>query len=157
MAAAFNSLTWIAKEVDAVENGSLLINCMENETLKRLIDDKDRHFATKPIGKWLIEKPPGWTRIFVFGLDTRKPFEVEDYDLVEKFQALKFKVTAIEFVAMVVSPISEDSLQKEKDTAAEELKAAMEGADKPKGAPLTTYSMPKRKPGRPPRVRPETI
>jgi len=136
---------------------------MKDEILKTLIDNKDIHFAIKPKGKWLVEKPPQWSRVFVFGWDTRKPFEVEDYDVVEKFQKLKFKVTGIkdEAITMDYTPgfgnARDEGVEQEKAEIIESMRG-IEGSDSAhqlKGAPMTTYSLPKRKPGRPPKIRPE--
>ena len=152
VAAAFHGRGWNAEEVELADKPVII--CSENETLKAIMDRKDLHWARKPKGKWAIQKPDGWTRIFIFGFDTRAPIETEDYDVVEKFKEIGFKATQIQeenlipLIPMAVSAVSQFPTQ-------EPIEPAIEGRDKPKGAPMTTYSQPKRGPGRPPKVRPE--
>ena len=123
----FRSIGWTVDEIEGKPTDGTIHEAAKTESFQNLINALEIRERTKPKGKWEALAPKGYGRIFVYGYDVRKPVVTEDHDVMVKFQDLNFTVKRLD-----------GEPEKEPETNKQ-----VEGEDKPKGRPLSTYDLPK--------------
>ena len=131
--------------------GAKLINCAASPHLRQAMAPDSPRLNTVERGRFRITAPPGWSTPFCYGFDMRRPFEVEDLEILRRLNTrakdigLKqgFKVERLSKEAEADRSVFEapEELKRRPGRPKKSAKPVVEGSDvQSKGAPLTTYS-----------------
>ena len=150
---------WTVKQIDTLPKGAKLINCAAHPHLRQAMSPDSPRLNKVEHGRFRLTAPPGWSAPFCYGFDMRRPFDVDNLDILRRLNirakdiGLKqgFKVERISQAGFEneggeTLPSKPPKAPKRKPGRPKKsTKPVVEGSDDmpPKGVPLTTYSEPK--------------
>ena len=128
---------WTVEQVDELPEGAKLINCAAHPHLRQAMAPDSPRLNKIERGKFRLTAPPGWSAPFCYGFDMRKPFEVDNLDILRRLN-IRAKDIGLK-QGFKMERLSQAPPPKPPKPP------VIEGSDAtpPKGGPQTTYSEPK--------------